>query len=307
MLTLHIAMLQLKKNNVVALRKSLQTIMQFKELIESGLNQQQACKITGLNSKSVHTYIKKYNINVINKFQRTLEIKHDYFNNIDTEGKAYLLGYIIGDGYIGKDNRLSFGSSIDDEEVIKFAQQEISKNSKLEFSNYQQGAKFRKPQIKLRIKSKELCKTLSEKYSVHNNKTNDITFQFDFNLIDEYLLKHFVRGFFDADGSISFYVNKDRYFNFSFIFTSLNFCNQIGSIFYKYFDYVPVVNVVKSKNMNTYQLRFKCKDRNRRKRIEMIYDWFYKDSNIYLTRKKNKFELYLNTVLNSRYKNLESV
>lgn len=45
-------------------------------------------------------------------------INIDYFNKIDTEDKAYLLGYLLADGYITK-NRLSV-SSIDKDRIELF-------------------------------------------------------------------------------------------------------------------------------------------------------------------------------------------
>ena len=69
------------------------------------------------------------------KGRRLHDIQHDYFNNIDSAMKAYLLGFFIADGYIEKNSgRICFNNSIDDISIIKEIQKQISPNSKLLYS-----------------------------------------------------------------------------------------------------------------------------------------------------------------------------
>lgn len=264
----------------------------MKELFAKGLTPTMVAKELKMNQKNIHYYINKYNIDVINKCRKYNHNDH-YFDNIDTENKAYLLGFIIADGYLSEKRRICLNNSIDDISILELFQKEISPDSKLIISNKQKGTKFRKKQGTIRITSHHMYKVLSEKYGIIENKTQDTTFKFDLSLIPENLLIHFIRGFFDGDGSVSFYKTKNTiFFNFSFIFNSKIFANQIGEIFEKLFSIRAVHRTIIGKTCSYYTMRFDYSG-NRVAKIKEIYSWLYKDSTIYLDRKKIKFINYL--------------
>lgn len=233
---------------------------------------------------------------VVKRYVKPEEINEDYFETIDTEAKAYLLGFIIADGCIddNKHLRLIFSNSIDDLKVLELAKKEISPKANIQFSNIQsKDVKFRKPQVKLRINSRKLCECLINKYKIIPRKTKDINFTFDFSLIPRELRRHFIRGFFDGDGCICFHKNRYKtiFFNFSFVFTSENFTKQIANLFASKFDIEPKISKIQSKNMYYFTLRFNY-NRNRVKKIKEIYHQLYDNSNFFLERKKIKFEQY---------------
>src|SRR5574343_1289473 len=130
----------------------------FKNYLLKGLNQKEAAIASGLNPKNTTYYIKKYKLNVLNKYRKYNPVDL-YFDNIDTDKKAYLLGYFIADGYIDN-KRICFNSSIDDIEVFNLIKTEISQTSKLTFSNKQTGVAKRKEQVSIRITSEKIIKTL---------------------------------------------------------------------------------------------------------------------------------------------------
>lgn len=224
---------------------------------------------------------------------------HDYFNNIDNENKAYLLGFFIADGYIDND-RVRIQNSIDDLEIIELFRDELNPDTNICYTNKQKGVKFRKPQCSMGITSKHMVEILKSKYDIVQNKTKNDNFKFDFSTIPENLIRHFIRGYFDGDGSVSFHKNKYNtiFFNFSFVFNSLNFANQIANIFESTFQIIPVIYKHTGKTSNWFSLRFNY-NRNRTLKIKEIYEYFYKDSNIYLSRKNLKFKQYIEYRANS--------
>lgn len=238
---------------------------------------------------------------IILQEKRNTKYKHhdDYFDNINTEAKAYLLGFIIADGSIDIikrgnciSKRLCFLNSIDDLEIIKLANREISPESNLYYRQNNIGAISRKEQVTLRIASYNLCTTLENKYNIKSRKTFDSNFIFNFNLIPNNLHKDFIRGYFDGDGSVSFYkTNNTLYFNFSFVLTSLEFTNQLGNIFKDIFGINPIIYFIKGKTCDYYKLRFDY-SRDRTNKIIEIYNYLYKDANYFLDRKKVKFLQY---------------
>jgi hypothetical protein len=267
-------------------------ILIIKRLFEEGLTPTMVANKVGINRKNIHYYINKYKIVVKNKHSTYLH-RNDYFNNIDTENKAYLLGFIIADGYLSEGSRICLNNSIDDIEVLDLFNKEVSPESKIMLLYKQKGAKFRKQQAIIRVTSKEMYKTLVNKYGIVQNKTQNSDFKFNFSLIPENLHCHFIRGYFDGDGSVSFYkTNRTIFFNFSFVFNSLNFTKQFAEIFETKFNIRSVIYNHIGKTANWHSLRFDY-NRNRTNKIKEIYEYLYKDATIFLSRKKVKFDNYL--------------
>lgn len=82
------------------------------------------------------------------------------------------------------------------------------------------------------------------------------------------------------------------FFNFSFVFNSIYFTNQFSSIFASLFEIKPVVYETKGKTTTWYALRFNY-DNKRYDKIKEIYKYLYEDSTVFLKRKKEKFDNYL--------------
>ena len=161
--------------------------------------------------------IKAFNLNI--KKGLCSKINETFFDVIDSEEKAYLLGFFIADGCIQKEAkkkngeiysysyRFSLNNSIDDIEIIKLFQKYICPHKKLEYKNNQSGVKSkRKEQVSIRWVSKHMYETLNL-YNIHERKTYDSNFEFPFDKIPKKLIRHFIRGYFDGDGCITRYVN----------------------------------------------------------------------------------------------------
>lgn len=239
---------------------------------------------------------------------RKYEIIDDYFDFINNEQKAYLLGFFIADGCISKPNackfpkskylRLAVGLSKEDENVVELFRDSICPDIPIKNSFHTKGAKNRKPVSKISWGSTYMGNVLINKYKIVVNKTKDSNFVFDFSLVPDDLLCHFIRGFFDGDGQISCSQNG-RVITFGIYSTSKYFLKQIGDIFHEKFDLEYKIEGTKKKNVELFLLRFNknhIKKRNKRKEyIADIYNWFYSKSTCFLFRKKIKFEHYLNT------------
>jgi len=277
-------------------------ILQMKYYFLQGLTPTMVADKLGINRKNINYYINKYNIEVLNKFYKYLPPKHDFFDNIDSEEKAYLLGFFLADGFLTNNFRLGIENSIDDEEILLKFKENISPDIPLRYRDRKNNGVKRKKQVIFIITSEKMFNTLSKKYNIIQNKTYNSEFSFNFDLIPTNLIRHFIRGFFDGDGSISFYkYHKTIYFNFSFVINSLNFCNQIAKLFSEKFNIIIVIYEKEGKTCKYYTLRFSC-DKNRYVKMQEVYEYLYKDSNIYLKRKKEKFDLYLEYRANSLIK-----
>jgi hypothetical protein len=236
-------------------------------------------------------------------------VNDNYFETIDTDLKAYLLGFFIADGCIQMNARcvnsykLSVNISEIDKELIELYQKEICPNNKISISNYRKGAIDRKPTHMIRWTSNKMKNDL-ENFNVLRNKTKHFDFKFPFEYIPNHLIFSFIRGFFDGDGNIS-YDGTNR-LTFAFFGTSKIFLQQIGEIFQKEFNVKYIIDESKKANMILYCLRFNSNFK-RREFINNLYNKMYTNCQFSLSRKKLKFESYLNTVLNKENKKSLSV
>jgi hypothetical protein len=265
-------------------------------LIEKGECIKEISKILEIPQRRLSEMIKYYNISINTKGQKVPK-NNNFFTNIDSEIKSYLLGYIIADGCISIEpkkrnniiysysKRLSIGVSIDDEEIIKLLQFYISPKSKIKKFHNAKGALNRKESLSIRFSSSQIVDDLI-KMNIKPNKTYHQDFIFDFNNIPKEYVNHFIRGFFDGDGCI----NKS---DLGFVSTSKYFllqikdiiCNNIPEITYRLIE-------EKGKTINYFRLLF-----NTGKGFKIkLHDYLYNNSNFYLSRKKIKFNIE-NTVL----------
>ena len=130
---------------------------------------------------------------------KTYQINENYFDAILTERGAYLLGLIMSDGHLNYDRgRFEYCCSARDISLIGFIRDEIKsthpiKEVIINNTTY----------VRYGISNKRLVRNIIDKYSLpHSNKSKnniDIPRQLPDNLVS-----HFLRGFFDGDGSIWF-------------------------------------------------------------------------------------------------------
>ena len=279
---------------------------EFIRLFESGLSIKEVADVTGRKYKTAESVTRRYRdiLGKVNKFQTNFAV-HDYFDNIDTESKAYLLGFFLADGCIAGSkhrsgkfcNRLMINNSIDDLSAIELFHSEICPNSPLENRNTQTGAIFRKPQVGVRWSSEHMTKTLIDKYNFCRMKAYNQEFSFPFETIPKDLVRHFIRGYFDGDGSVDFAkmitpngVETTR-FQYGFVCNSYPFAKQLSDIICEIHEGVTgTIKECVGKTTNWFNLRFDTKRINPVEKRYAFYEYFYKDSTIFLTRKKEKFD-----------------
>lgn len=224
----------------------------------------------------------------------------DFFKEIDSELKAYLLGYLVADGCItiehrkNKPNnpirRVQFQPSIDDYQVIKLMRDSIAPENKLTVVKSKR--ENRKDTVKLRLANTSLVYDLMNIHKIYPRKTYDKDFRFP-NMKKEFK-RHFIRGYMDGDG----YFGKKH---FSMICNSEHF---LKDILYEFLSEIPDLKyyIYKENRKHTeyYSLHFSV---NKITRIK-LFNFLYKDCNFKLDRKYDKA---LNAVLNSNSKELLSV
>jgi len=113
--------------------------------------------------------------------------------------------------------------------------------------------------------------------------------------MDASLIPHFLRGYFDGDGSVVGYLRKPsdkKHPNYS-IRTYVSFTSKTRTLLDEIGDYLESVGVVHfnicSCNRNCYVLSVAKSE------LKKIFELFYTDANFYLKRKYEKFNHLVNT------------
>lgn len=200
-----------------------------------------------------------------------------YFNQINTPEKAYWLGFLYADGCVHSGTAYEISINITDlEQVEKFKIAIGAINHKIT-KTIDNRWKDAKPLYQFSIKDKQLHQDLI-KWGCVPNKTFLIT---EIPNIPKNYISHFIRGYFDGDGSLHWLQGTNNY-RISFTSGSKEFLEDI-------IKYLPTnaVSIGKQKDSNTYYVQFAG-----RHNVENILNYLYKESQESM-RLDRKYLLYL--------------
>lgn len=131
------------------------------------------------------------------------KIAENYFNKINNEYKAYILGFIYADGSIyqptgNRQKVFRIGIVQEDEYILKKLSKEAAGGHKHIVKTPSSIKKNYKPQVLVNISSNKLCQDLIN----HGCNINKSKVGMIFPKLEKKLIPHFIRGFLDGDGSI---------------------------------------------------------------------------------------------------------
>lgn len=212
--------------------------------------------------------------------KRTFSVNESYFDNW-SENSAYLLGFIYADGNIELDKynrptRLGFGLSSKDEVLLEWIKDELKYQGNI--TRQIQKLKVTQkeyPISRLRISSRKLCQGLYDLGAV-NQKTFKITWP---KCLPSHLERHFIRGYFDGDGSLT--VRNDSTQNpVACLLGTKELLKEIQNKFSDFYD-KKIGSLYKRNNIYVLYIHGKpsCKS---------FCKWLYLDSGIALERKRQK-------------------
>lgn len=234
------------------------------------LNQQKEPKI--LINDLYHSY--KYYLN------------NQYFSSINNEWKSYWLGFLYADGCVRikdknnkKLNTLEIGLKASDYNHLQKFLNSIQSNNIIKFRNIKFNNKIYQS-CKVVICNEQICKDLIQLGCVPN-KSNILTFPSN-KQVPQNLIRHFIRGYFDGDGSISININK-KMTCLGFVGTA-DVLNNIQQIFIQNLD-VSYHKIYRKPNQKAFTLNY-----SKHSDIEKIYNFLYRNCNIYLDRKLQIFD-----------------
>lgn len=214
------------------------------------------------------------------KARRKYEFNENYFDEIDTPNKAYILGLMAADG-CNCNGTFSIGLKEDDVDILKKIQSEVSSTHPLYYRKARQqtdilndGRKIEhhSPMYYLQIRSVHACEMLS-KYGIIPNKTYSLQFP---EWLEPSLLPHYIRGYLDGDGSI---------------------CRQKNDYAVRFYGQKCFLDKLKEHLENTLDVEMKLREHGtiyvlyvyRKEWCKKILNYLYKDAELYLDR---KYEIY---------------
>lgn len=240
----------------------------IKELYFEGLTSKEIAKILDAETTSVAYHVREMGISRDRGVISPIGVE-DYFDNIDTERKAYFLGWLMADGNVSiYNNQYSIKIHINKEDISLIHEflKDIKCNNKISFKN--------NDAVYVSVSSKHMVNSLI-KHGVIPNKTGKEYLP----ELNEDLLHHFIRGFFDGDGITC--IKKHSETNNgglrSGFVSTLNMCNQIQG------KLGTDLKIYKTKGAYYFTGGIKFS--------QQLYQYMYKDANIWLERKRQRMNI----------------
>lgn len=251
---------------------------------KSGIKRKDIIEEYGISERHYKNIILK-NGGELNKRINKYSFNEDYFEKIDTEDKAYFLGFIVADGSV---NGVRLNISQKEPDILY----EFEKFIKLKDGV----RKHTKRNIHfLNLTSSKLITDLNN-LGIHQNKTMIVKYPD----IPKELEHHFMRGVFDGDGCISIHKRRegsrdttDR--------GQVNICSGSRDFIEKYVDRLNEMCGITKNKIRCPKGTYSVIDWGSFSDIEKFYDFFYKDATVFLERKKKTFEVAV-TISNSKIK-----
>lgn len=254
-------------------------LLHYQDMTTKDIAQKLGRSITAINIHAKKMGLKKY----------PYHCNYNYFSNIDSEEKAYWLGFISADGWINKNK--STGSSVLGIELQYGDISHLKKFNKCINGNYQISDRWRSCSLSpykkknhtcvLRIFSIEMYNDLL-KLGINNNKS----YSFNIPSISQEYESAYFRGYFDGDGWISVPRSmksdiNDGYFKCGFGGAAKEYMLQLQNLLLKN----GIKCTIHKEEKDNYATFWRIDILHSNNNIYHFLDWMYLDANIYLERK----------------------
>lgn len=201
------------------------------------------------------------------------KIDHNFFKDIDSERKAYWLGFLYADGY---NNERTYQVEMSLKAEDRYILEELKKDLKSEYKILQKVVHLNSKDFlcyRTILYSKSISIDLAKKGCIQN-KSLVLKFPSD-EIMPDNFVHHFMRGYFDGDGCISGV-------KFSVVGTK--------EFLDKYIEKLRENTTISKSEYWEHNCRRASNWTHSSKRDAVkIYDFLYKDATIFLKRKRDRF------------------
>lgn len=235
-------------------------LKKYKEFCLLGMNASEIANMLHVTVKSVHNYERSTGIAPAPPIGRVANINTHYFKNIDTEEKAYILGFLAADGYIDcacKSIVLNINKK--DEDILRKIKKELKCGNPYSKSSTPNC-------IRLNMSSVEMVSDLA-KYNIVPRKSKTYAMP----VLRQDLYRHFFRGYCDGDGHVGYKqvvitIGSDKFFSEAVSYIEELFNKKLSTRITGNCHYIVLS----------------------RKDLDIVL-WMYSDARIYLDRKMESF------------------
>lgn len=241
-------------------------------------------EILHVGSSTVKDILQKHNVYIYtnSELHTKYSIDENYFDNIDTNNKAYIMGLLFSDGTVNrKSNAVALSLQEEDRHILESIQKELMTDKPLGFIDYKSKNPNHKNQYCLTLNNKHIHDTLIA-HGVIPNKSLLLEFP---TCIEPQFYSKFILGIMDGDGTISKNPKDKRC---SFLSTE-PFCLSAKEIIEHELNIHCSIMLGTNKNSVTRVLQIAGNNQ-----VKKFLDWLYDDAELYLYRKHAIYErLYL--------------
>ncbi|MEC1524456.1 helix-turn-helix domain-containing protein [Neobacillus niacini] len=197
--------------------------------------------------------------------------RNDYFDNIDSEDKAYFLGLLVADGCIRENYSIHLILQREDSDAVMGFTMYIGAEGKFKFLHERRDYPKWKKTYGVRFKSKYMYHSLLQ-LGVKPRKSGKEVMPD----IPEHLVPHFIRGYFDGDGLTC--VGPARKYS--------GFCGSKEML----------VSIQKhlGTNLTIHEEKGTCKFSGGIQFSKELYDYMYSNATIWLDRKRRRMDIICN-------------
>ena len=235
-------------------------------------------KRENVDRRTLAKHFKELGIEIVNKQNRSKFNEH-IFDQIDSEEKAYWLGFIFADGYISSSPIRKGVKSVYQFELSLGIKDIEHLNKFKRFMGYEKDIITDGNRCRFVVANKYLWTLLNE-LGCTPNKSLSLTFPD----IPQNLVKHFIRGYFDGDGCISRHVHNTCVTPHIELLGTKQMLEQI--LFYS--NISAKYKHDKRHSEETWSLEW-----SKQEGIDFI-NYLYQDCSIYLDRKYELYQFFKN-------------
>lgn len=222
----------------------------------------------------IYNFLKENNLINSGAKHRKYNFTQNYFEVINTEDKAYWLGFLYADGNVHR-NTISIRLAIKDIEHVKKFKNTLCVEYDIE-CGVQNSFGTMVEYCRISVHSKKM-KTDLIALGCFIKKSKILKYPTE-EQVPKYLIYHFIRGYFDGDGSIIVPTGKFAQVSLSFVGT---YDMLLG--IKKQLEVNTSIKI--DKRVDIYTLLFGG-NLNSLEKLELLY----KDASVYLERKYNRYE-----------------
>lgn len=209
---------------------------------------------------------------------------YHYFDVIDTEEKAYWLGFLTADGWINRRDDINAG--VVGVELQYGDINHLRKFNKSLNGNYKITDRWRKCELSPYDKQNHFCMLRIFSITMYNSLvrigfTNNKSFDCCIPQLKDNLYRHFIRGYFDGNGTICLSKNV---IDVKFCTASNQLKTDLIKILGEYEIFMHDYSYINENNVVIY-----VPEATSIKNKLKLLDYMYKDSTIYLDRKYKKY------------------